>query len=78
MNMTHLEWQKLEETLAHMTPEEKVRLLTLVTSSLSGETTPVKDPVLGLMADEPELVDDMVQAAYAAREHDPLRPPSDG
>jgi hypothetical protein len=76
--MTHLEWQKLEETLAHVTPEEKVRLLTLVNSSLSGEITPTKDPLLGHMADEPELVDDLVQAAYAAREHHPLRLSSDG
>jgi hypothetical protein len=61
-----------------MTPEEKVRLLTLVNSSLSGEITPTKDPLLGLMADEQELVDDLVQAAYAAREHHPLRLSSDG
>ena len=76
--MTQLEWQKLEETLAHMTPDEKVRLVALVNSSLSGETTPTKDPLLGLMADEPELVDDVVQAAYAARENHALRLQSDG
>jgi hypothetical protein len=76
--MTQLEWQKLEETLAHMTPDEKVRLLALVNSSLSVEATATKDPLFGLMADEPELVDDVVQAAYAAREHHPLRLPSDG
>ena len=76
--MTQLEWQKLEETLAHMTPDEKARLLALVNSSLSVEATSTKDPLFGLMADEPELVDDVVQATYAAREHHPLRLPSDG
>ena len=76
--MTHLEWQKLEETLAQMTPEEKARLVALIKSSLSGQETAGKDPLLGLMADEPELVDQMVEAAYAAREHHPLRAPSDG
>jgi hypothetical protein len=76
--MTDLEWKKLEETLAHMSPEEKVRLLALVNSSLSGQPTAAKDPLLGLMADEPELVDQVVEAAYAARERHPLRLPSDG
>jgi hypothetical protein len=76
--MIQLEWQKLEETLAHMTPEEKAHLLALVNTSLSGKATSPKDPLFGLMADEPELVDDVTQAAHAAREHHPLRLPSDG
>ncbi|MBX9790015.1 MAG: hypothetical protein K2Y37_13940 [Pirellulales bacterium] len=76
--MTDLEWKKLEETLAHMTPEDKVRLLALVNSSLSRQATAAKDPLLGLMADEPELIDQVVEAAYAARERHPLRLPSDG
>lgn len=53
--------------LAQMTPEEKARLLALVNSSLSADATSTKDPLFGLMADEPELVDDVVQAAHAAR-----------
>jgi len=76
--MTDLEWKKLEETLAHMSPEEKVRLLELVNSSLSERPASAKDPLLGLMADEPELVDQVVVTAYAARESHPLRLPGDG
>jgi hypothetical protein len=76
--MTDLEWKMLEETLAHMTPDEKARLLALVKSSLSEKPASTKDPLLGLMADEPELVDEVVEAAYAARERHPLRLPSDG
>lgn len=37
-----------------------------------------KDPLLGLMADEPELVNEVVDDAYAAREQHPLRLLSDG
>ena len=74
--MTELEWQKLEETLSRLSPAEKVRLLALVNTSLSGPAT--KDPLLGLMADEPELVDEVVDGAYAAREQHPLRLLSDG
>ena len=32
------------------------------------------DPILGLMADEPDLIDKVVDSAYEAREH-PLRQP---
>ena len=76
--MMKLEWKKLEATVAQMTPEEKARLLALVNASPTGEPTPTKDRLLGLMADEPELVDDVVHAAYSAREHHPLRLPDDG
>jgi len=76
--MTNSEWQRLEESLAHMTPEEKVRLLALVNLSLAKMATPTKDPLLGLVADEPDLIDEVVQGAYVARERHPLRLPSDG
>lgn len=76
--MMKLEWEKLEATVAQMTAGEKARLLALVNASPTGESTPTKDRLLGLMADEPELVDDVVHAAYSAREHHPLRLPDDG
>ena len=76
--MTKLEWKKLEATVAHMTAGEKERLLALVNALPAGEPTPTKDRLLGLMAAEPELVDDVVHAAYSAREHHPLRLPDDG
>jgi len=75
--MTQLEWQKLEETVTHMTVEEKQRLLAIVSTSLTKPATPARDPLLGLMADEPGLLDEVVDSALAAREH-PLRIPSDG
>ena len=36
--MTSLEWHKLEATVANMTPDEKQRLLGMVTASLSEPT----------------------------------------
>lgn len=32
-----------------------------------------KDPVLGMFSDEPELVDEVIEAAMSAREEHPLR-----
>ena len=61
-----------------MTPDEKRRLLTLVSSSLSPQAVNGKDPLLGLMADEPELMDQVVEAAYEGLERHPLRLPSNG
>jgi uncharacterized protein (DUF433 family) len=37
-----------------------------------------KNPLLGLFADEPELVDEVVESAMRDRETRPLRPPPDG
>ena len=76
--MTGLEWDKLEEILAYMTPKEKDRLLALVNASITSEANSGKDPLLGLMAEESKLIDDVIQAAYSARERHPLRQPTDG
>ena len=76
--MTDLEWDKLEEILAYMTPKEKDRLLALIKASMTREVNSGKDPVLGLMAEEATLIDDVIQAAYSARERHPLRQPTDG
>ena len=35
--------------------------------------SPATDPLLGLMVDEPELLDEVVEAAMVARERHPLR-----
>jgi predicted DNA-binding antitoxin AbrB/MazE fold protein len=55
---------------------------TRVTVTLHGPTSggvqsATADPILGLMADEPGLVDQVVEAAMAARESHPLRAPID-
>jgi hypothetical protein len=68
-----LEWRQFEIALAQMTPTEKRRLLTLVNSSLSTESPRANDPLWGLMADECDLVDQIVESTYAARERDSLR-----
>lgn len=73
--MTQLEWQKLEELVLHMTPDEKARLMALVQASAAPTAGMVEDPILGSMADEAELVDAIVEDAYFSREHQPLRLP---
>ncbi len=40
--------------------------------------SPVKDPILGIFADEPELVDAVVESAMKDRETRPLRLSTDG
>lgn len=42
------------------------------------EKMPSGDPWLGMLADEPELADTVVEAAMAARETQPLRQPPRG
>lgn len=37
------------------------------------DTTKNEDRILGMFADEPELLDEVVQSAMQARERDPLR-----
>ncbi len=39
---------------------------------------PPHDPLLGLFADEPELMDEVVEAAMRDRETRPLRAPTNG
>jgi hypothetical protein len=72
--MTQLEWKKLEETVTQMSADEKRRLLAIVNSSLTKANGPASDPLLGLMADKPDLVDQVVKLAFEARESQPLIP----
>ena len=39
---------------------------------------PARDPLLGLFSDEPELMDEVVEAAMKDRETRPLQLPTDG
>ncbi len=39
---------------------------------------PARDPLLGLFADEPDLMDEVVEGAMRDRETRPLRLPTDG
>lgn len=70
--MTQTEWQQLEETVHRLSPAEKARLKALLDQSLDSQRK-TEDPLLGLMADEPELVDSVLESAMLARERDPLR-----
>jgi len=69
--MTQLEWQQLEALVLHMTPEEKVRLLALVQAT-DAPAVDAEDPILGSIADMPELMDAIVEDAYFSRENHPL------
>jgi hypothetical protein len=65
--MTPLEWKQLESTIQNHSTEEKEKLRTMLDRKL-----PIKkvgtDPLFGLMSDEPELVDRVLEAALLARE----------
>jgi hypothetical protein len=70
--MTQIEWQQLERTVLTLSPAERERLRLFLVRSLAGEAT-TADPLLGLMASDAELVDQVVEAAFMSRERDPLR-----
>jgi hypothetical protein len=70
--MTQIEWQQLERTVLNLSAAEKQQLRVLLDQSLA-EQTNAADPLLGLMADDADLIDQVVEGAYMARERDPLR-----
>jgi hypothetical protein len=69
--MTQVQWQQLESVVAGMTDEEKARLAALVQQSKP--QTASTDRSLGLFADEPELMDKIMEGVYHDREHRPFR-----
>jgi predicted DNA-binding antitoxin AbrB/MazE fold protein len=54
-------------------PEATEVVVTLREARMATPQRGATDPLLGLMADEPELVDDVVAAAMTARQKHPLR-----
>jgi predicted DNA-binding antitoxin AbrB/MazE fold protein len=52
-------------------PEATEVIVTL--REVTSAKAPPADPILGLMADEPQLLDEVVEAAIVARESHPLR-----
>ena len=73
--MTQLEWQQLEATVQQMTDAEKQRLAVLLAHS-EVPTPPRsndRDPVIGLFADEPELMEQVIELIYRDRETTPFR-----
>ena len=73
--MTQIQWQQLEATVAQMTDAEKQRLTGLLEKSvISSKIENEKhDPVIGLFADEPELMEKVIELVYRDRETAPLR-----
>jgi hypothetical protein len=73
--MTQIQWQQLEATVAQMTDAEKQRLTGLLAKSKRAPANEKEkpDPVIGLFADEPELMEKVIELVYRDRETAPLR-----
>lgn len=71
--MTQTEWIQLESTIARMSDEEKARLSRLLDPQKPASPTSRRNRSLGLFADEPALIDEIMEGVYHAREHHPLR-----
>jgi hypothetical protein len=69
--MSDIQWKELSETISGMTQDERERLRGLLNGRTFAETN--GDPLLGLMADEAPLLDQVVGEAMASRENDPFR-----
>ena len=70
--MTQLEWQQLEATVQHMTDAEKQRLAKLLDAA-PAEPERSGNPSLGLFADEPELIDEIMAGIRRDRGYDSFK-----
>ena len=70
--MTQIEWQQLEATVRQMTEAEKQRLAGLLAAPTPPSEAP-QNPSLGLFADEPELIDEIMAGVYHDRQNYRLR-----
>jgi hypothetical protein len=78
--MERIEIELDEETLTRarkLAETRRCSLDELLKAFIQQETTPTNsiDTMLGMFADEPELLDEVVESAMQARERDPLRQP---
>lgn len=76
--MERIEIELDEETLARareLAEARRCSLDELVRAFIQQETKPTTsfDPVLGMFADEPDLLDEVVESAMQVRERDSLR-----
>lgn len=71
--MTQIEWQQLEATVQQMCDAEKQRLAKLLESPGSVESKEIPDPVIGLFADEPDVMEQVIKLVYREREATPFR-----
>lgn len=66
--MTQIQWQQLEATVALTSESERRRLAALLGRTDKPKSQSRPDPIIGLFADEPELIERIVKEAYADRE----------
>lgn len=71
--MTQIQWQQLEATVAEMTDDEKRRLAAMLADAASCQSSSSDNPSLGLFADDPDLLDEIMDGVYIARENHPFR-----
>ncbi len=71
--MTQLQWQQLEATVAGMSDAEKQRLVALVSTNAIDKPRPSNDSIIGLFADESELIEQIIQETYRLRATSPFR-----
>jgi hypothetical protein len=71
--MTQIQWHYLESMIGSMTPDDKSRLVTMLTAPVPADTKLADDPWIGSMADESDLLDEVMEGVYRARETHPLR-----
>lgn len=71
--MTQIEWQQLEATVAAMSDAERHRLAELLESNQKSDKPTESPSIIGLFADEPELMEKVVELIYHDRETAPLR-----
>lgn len=71
--MTQIQWQQIEAAVAGMTDVEKQRLATLLNQPDHAKAKTVRDPIIGLFADEPELIEFVIEQTNLARETHPFR-----
>jgi hypothetical protein len=70
--MTQIEWQQLEAAVAKMTEAERSKLANLLVRP-PAPAADAPNPSLGLFADDPDLIDELLEGVYAARENHPWR-----
>ena len=72
--MTQLQWQQLQAVIAGMNEAERERLAGMLSHTLTtSDSLHPENPSLGLFADEPELIDEIMEGVYRAREQHPFR-----
>jgi hypothetical protein len=66
--------EQLLQEIRYLPRSERLRLVERVVHELADEDAPAQGrSIIGLFADEPELIDEVCEGAMAARERDPLR-----